>query len=144
MWWKSFTKLCEDFTGQRYHDHPPSPCPPPHTHTHTFLRSKKKKGQQREKRKTFKQKLLKGCHQVQNVTVLAIVERLEFKHFSGRPTMVADNTCQCSMAPPLWNSFLRPCMKMINTSYSIYFRNNPFYNWFSKKILNIKSFYKGK
>ena len=79
-----------------------SPLPP--SLPPTFLRSKKKKGKQREKRKTSKQKLLKACHQGgQNVTVLAILERLGFKNFSGRQTMVADNTCQCSIAPPLWN-----------------------------------------
>ena len=32
---------------------------------------------------------------------LAILECLELKTFSCRPTMVADNTFQCSMAPPL-------------------------------------------
>ena len=51
-----------------------------------------------EKKKEF---LLKGCHQGQNVTVLAILERLEFKNFSCWSTMVADNTSQCSMDPPL-------------------------------------------
>ena len=33
------------------------------------------------------QKLLKGCHQGQNVTVLTILERLEFKKFSCRPIL---------------------------------------------------------
>ena len=66
-----------------------------------FLRNKKKKGKNREESKASKQKLLKGCHQGQNVTVLAILERLEFKNSSGRPAMVAGNTCQCSMAPAL-------------------------------------------
>ena len=69
--------------------------------------NKGKKGKQREKRLS-KQKLLKGCHQGQSVTVSAILERLEFKIFSGLPTMVADNTCQCFMAPLLWNPFRRP------------------------------------
>ena len=46
-----------------------------------------------------KQKLLKGCHQGQNITILTILERLEFENFSCRPTMVADNTFQCFMAP---------------------------------------------
>ena len=32
------------------------------------------------KRKVSKQNLLKVCHQGQNVTVLAILERLEFKN----------------------------------------------------------------
>ena len=63
--------------------------------------TKRKKGNKGKKERLSKQKLLKGCHQGQNVTVLAILERLEFKNFSSRPTMVADNTCQCSMAPPL-------------------------------------------
>ena len=52
-------------------------------------------------KKVSKQKLLKGCHQGQTDTVLAILERLEFKFFSCRSTMVAANTFQCSMAPPL-------------------------------------------
>ena len=63
-----------------------------HTHTHTFVRSKKKKEKQRTKERVSIQKLLLGCHQVQNVTVLAILERLEFKIFSCRPTKVANNT----------------------------------------------------
>ena len=56
----------------------------------------------------------KGCHQGQNVIILAILERLEFEHFSCRPAMVADNTIQCSMAPhnpsptTLSNSFRWP------------------------------------
>ena len=44
------------------------------------------------------QKLLQDCRQGQNVTVLAILERLEFKNFSYQRTMMADNTFQCSMA----------------------------------------------
>ena len=68
----------------------------------TFLGTKKKRGKQRKKERVSKQKLLlKGCHQGQKVTVLAILERLELKHFSCRPTMVADYTFQCYMAPPL-------------------------------------------
>ena len=57
-----------------------------------FLHSKEKKRKQRKKGRVSKQKLLKDCHQGQNVTVLAILERLEFKNFSSWPTMVADNT----------------------------------------------------
>ena len=52
--------------------------------------------------------LLKCCHQGQIVTVLSILERLEFKNFSCQPTMVVDIPFQCSMGPPLWNSFRRP------------------------------------
>ena len=39
------------------------------------------------------------CHFV------TILERLEFKNFSCRPTMVASNTFQCSIDPQLWNPF---------------------------------------
>ena len=54
------------------------PCP------HNFVRSKKKRGKQREKKeRVTKQKLLKGCHQGQNATVLAILEHLEFKNFAA-------------------------------------------------------------
>ena len=71
----------------------------PATPGHTFLHSKKKIGKQRGKKERIsRQKLLKGCRQGQNVTVLAILECLEFKNFSCHPTMVADNTFQCSMA----------------------------------------------
>ena len=65
----------------------------------TFLH-KKKKGNKKRKERVSKQKLLKGYHQGKNVTVLAILERLEFKNFSFQPTIVADNTFQCSMVPP--------------------------------------------
>ena len=66
-----------------------------------FCVAKRKKGNKAKKERLSKQKLLKRCHQGQNVTVLAILECLEYTHFSGRPTMEADNTGQCSMAPPL-------------------------------------------
>ena len=63
--------------------------------------AKRKKGDKGKKERVSKQKLLKGCHQGQNVIVLAILERLEFERFSCRTTMVADNTFQYSMAHPL-------------------------------------------
>ena len=63
--------------------------------------AKRKNGDKGKKERVSKQKLSKGCHQGQNIIVLAILERLEFKNFSCRPTIVADNTFQCSMAPPL-------------------------------------------
>ena len=66
-----------------------------------FCVAKRKKENKGKKERHSKQKLIKGCHQGQNVTVLAILERLEFKIFSSRRTIVADNTYQCSMAPPL-------------------------------------------
>ena len=69
------------------------PCPPP-----TFRHTKKKREAKEKKQRVSRQKLLKGCHQGQNVTV-AILEHLEFKKFPCQPTMVAENTFQCSMAP---------------------------------------------
>ena len=56
----------------------------------TFFRSKKRK--QTKKRKNFKVDILKCCHHAQNGIVLTILERLEFKIFSCRSTMVTDNT----------------------------------------------------
>ena len=56
------------------------------------LQQTKKKTRKKEKKERIsKQKLLKSCHQGQNVTVLAILERLEFKSFSCWPTMVANS-----------------------------------------------------
>ena len=55
-----------------------------------FLDSKKKKKEREER--VSKQKLLKNCHQGQNVTILVILECLEFKKFCCRLTMVADNS----------------------------------------------------
>ena len=81
--------------------------PPPPT---LFCVAKRKKGNKGKKERVSKQKLLKDCHQGQDVTVLAILERLKFKNFSCRPTMVTDNTFQCSMAPPLWQPFYRRCI----------------------------------
>ena len=42
-----------------------------------FWVPKKKKGDKGEKERALKQKLSKGCHQGQNIIVLAILERLE-------------------------------------------------------------------
>ena len=72
---------------------PPSP--------QLFYVAKRKKGNQGKKERFLKQKLLKGCHQDQNVTVSASLECLEFKNFSCRSTMVGGNTFQCSIAPAL-------------------------------------------
>ena len=43
------------------------------------------------------------CYMIyrQHIIVLTILGRLEFETFSCRPIMVADNTFQFSMAPPL-------------------------------------------
>ena len=66
-----------------------------------FCVAKRKKRNKGKKQRVLKQKLLKDCHQSQIVTVLAILERLEFKNFSSQPTMVADNTFEYTMAPLL-------------------------------------------
>ena len=72
--------------GQEGHVSPPPPQPPPH------FGIAKRKGKQK-KYKVSKQKLLKSCHQDQNVTILAILEHLEFKLFflsasqGGRPVL---------------------------------------------------------
>ena len=63
--------------GQSTPTHPPPPL--------FFCVAERKKGKQRKKERVSKQKLLKGYHQGQNVTVLAILERLEFKNFPCRP-----------------------------------------------------------
>ena len=46
-----------------------------------FCVTKRKKGNKGKEERVLKQKLLKVCHQGQNVTVLAILERLKFKYF---------------------------------------------------------------
>ena len=45
-----------------------------------FYVAKRKKGDKGKKERVSRQKLSKGCHQVQNI-VLAILERLEFENF---------------------------------------------------------------
>ena len=62
-----------------------------------FRETKRKKGTHRKKKKPSKQKPLKGHHQTQNVNVLVILERLEFKNFTFRSAMVSNKTFQCSM-----------------------------------------------
>ena len=71
---------------------------------HFFCVAKRKKGDKGKKERVSMQKLLKGCHQGQNIIVLTILERLEFENFSCRPTIVADNTFQCCLAPPTLKS----------------------------------------
>ena len=56
--------------------------------------AERKKGNKEKKESVSKQKLLKVCHQGKNVTVLAILERLDFRNFPCPPTMVADYTFQ--------------------------------------------------
>ena len=52
--------------------------------------------------------LVPGGH----VSVLAILERLEFKRFTFPPIMVTGNTFQCSVTLQLWNSFRLPCYQL--------------------------------
>ena len=62
---------------------------PPH-----FFAQQKEKRETKTKKKGFQSrnyKLLKGCHQGQNIIILAILDRLEFENFSCRSTMVADD-----------------------------------------------------
>ena len=71
-----------------------------HRHITTYLSrkiNKKINRKQMKKKRVSKQKLSKGCHQCQNVTVLDFLERLKFKNFYCRPTMVA----VLFMVPPL-------------------------------------------
>ena len=46
-----------------------------------FCIAKRKKGDKGKEEKVSKQELLKGCHQGQNIIVLAILEHLEFENF---------------------------------------------------------------
>ena len=66
-----------------------------------FCVAKTEKEKKGKKEKVTKQKLLKVCHQGQNVAVLAILERLKFKKCYCQPTMVTNNIFQCSIAPAL-------------------------------------------
>ena len=77
--------------GRRGNPFPPPTPPPP-----IFCVAIRKKENKRKK-----ERVSKHCRQGQNVTVLNILERLEFKSFSYLPTMVAHVTFQYSMTPPL-------------------------------------------
>ena len=46
-----------------------------------FCVTKRKKGDKGKKEKVSKQKVSKGCHQGQNIIILAILERLKFEKF---------------------------------------------------------------
>ena len=64
---------------------------------HTFLRIINKKGKQTEK-KSFHAETIK---RVSPRSKCVIIERLEFRIFSCRLIMVADNTFQRTMVPSL-------------------------------------------
>ena len=65
-------------------EHVPFPIPLPSFSL--FCVAKRKKWNKGKEGRVPKQKLLKACHQGRNVTVLAILERLEFKkYFAAQP-----------------------------------------------------------
>ena len=78
-----------------------------------------KKGEkQRKTRKSFQ-----PSKSFQNVAILAILERLEFKIF------LVDNVFQYSMAPLLWNPFHRPFLQIYSHSSRV--SSISFEVWFS-------------
>ena len=86
-----------------------------------FCVAKRKRGAKGKKERVSKKKLLKGCHESQNIIVLAILERLVFEIFSSRSTMVADNTFQCSMLPS--SSTLKSISPALNLLQLVVFFN---------------------
>ena len=106
----------------------------------TFFLEKK-----REKRNYSKQELLKGCHQGQKVTVLAILERLQFKNFSCRIIVLAGSTFQCSMVPPSSYSYsfkILLSQKIVLSQFSRLLFNVVVCNLPSRGILREKNFSK--
>ena len=95
---------------------PATPGEPGAHGTPLFYVTKRKKGDKGKKERASKQKLLKGCNHSQNIIILTILERLEFENFSCRPTMVAENTFQCSMAPHFEIHFAGPVLESLNLS----------------------------
>ena len=81
---------------------------------HFFLQQKEKKETGKNKvfhnRNISKQKYFKT---IQNVTVLTILECLEFKNFYCCPTTLITKNFQCFMTPRLWHPFCQPCVLSI-------------------------------
>ena len=75
-----------------------------------FWVAKRVKGKEWKKERVSKQKLLKGCHQGENITVLAIVERLQFENFCCRSTKVADNMYFSVFHGPSTLKFISPAL----------------------------------
>ena len=77
--------------------------------------------QQKEKKETGKNKVFhnrniskqKYFKTIQNVTVLTILECLEFKNFYCCPTTLITKNFQCFMTPRLWHPFCQPCVLSI-------------------------------
>ena len=85
------------------------PCPP------LFCIAKRKKGDKGKKERVSKQKLSKGCHQGQNIIVLAILESLEFENFSWWPRILFSVPCHPSPPPPA----CPPTLKSISPTLKI-------------------------
>ena len=79
-----------------------------HTHTQTHFCEKKKKKRNQGKKKGFRIRNYEKALTKVKMLLPAILERLEFKNFSSRPTMVAGNTFP--FLPPLSNPFHRSCL----------------------------------
>ena len=76
----------------------------------------KKKGNKGEKIKNFKTKTVKRLSLISKCHCFNPLERLEFKKFYCRPTLVTGNTFKCSITSALWNPFWRLCFLTIKLS----------------------------
>ena len=70
----------------------------------------KKKGSKEEEIKNFKTKTIKRLSPISKCHCFNPLERLEFKKFYCRPTIVTGNTFKCSITSPLWNPFRQSCV----------------------------------
>ena len=85
-----------------------------------------KDGLKGKKERVSKQKLLKGCHQGQNIIVLAILERLEFENFSCWPTTVFHSPSTLkSISPALMSARNATIFRIQIGIYDQYFQNFP-------------------
>ena len=94
-------------THTRTHTHTHTQHAHTHTHKHTFVKKTQKKRNQ-GKKKGFRIRNYEKALTKVKMLLPAILERLEFKNFSSRPTMVAGNTFP--FLPPLSNPFHRSCL----------------------------------
>ena len=78
---------------------------PLHTHT-LFFRSKNKIGKKRKKRKSFKAKTIKRLSPRSKYYCSSHSRASRIQKIF----LSANIPFQCSMAPPLWNPFRRPCV----------------------------------
>ena len=68
-----------------------------------------KNGNKGKKGKSFKAETIKRLSPRSKPYCFSHSRASRIQFFSSRPAMVADNTFQCSVAPPLSNPFRRPC-----------------------------------